>query len=261
MPAAFFYPAGALAALATLLLTFGSAPRSPAPDDGRSYQYVPLLLKPAPQPETPAETTVYSGEATYYAADGRGSCSFDATPQNLMVAAIDDDEYFRFRGFGQATLCGAFIEVSGPKGKVVVRIVDRCPDAGCKSGHVDMSPQAFDRIAERIQGRVPITWRLVFPAQTGPIQFRFKEGSNQWWTAVQLRNHRTPIARLEYRNGQGQWVDVARTEYNYFVAPSGMGTGPYTFRVTDIYGRTLVEPGIPHLEAGTVAGTGQFPAP
>jgi expansin len=254
-------PHSTLPALIALFLALALLlPTHAQPDDGRRYQYVPLLLRPA-APAPSGETAVYSGEATYYDATGRGSCSFDASPENLMVAAIDDDEYFRFRGFGQATLCGAFIEVSGALGKVVVRLVDRCPDAGCKSNHVDMSPQAFDRIAQRVQGRVPISWRLVFPELSGPIQFRFKEGSNQWWTAVQLRNHRTPIAKLEYRNAQGQFVEIARTEYNYFVNPSGMGPGPYAFRITDIYGRTIVESNIPHREAQVVGGTQQFPAP
>jgi hypothetical protein len=38
-----------------------------------------------------------------------------------------------------------------------------------------------------------------------------------------------------------------------------MGTGPYSFRVTDSYGNQLVDSGIPHLENGTLPGSGQFP--
>lgn len=55
------------------------------------------------------------------------------------------------------------------------------------------------------------------------IRYHFKEGSNQWWTDVQVRNHRNPIAKLEYYNGN-QWVAVPRTDYNYFVQTNpGMG--------------------------------------
>jgi expansin (peptidoglycan-binding protein) len=138
-----------------------------------------------------------------------------------------------------------------------VRIVDLCPE--CKAGHLDLSQEAFAQIADLPQGRVSITWQVVSPELAGPIAYHFKDGSNQWWTAVQIRNHRNPIARLEYWTG-GQWIGVPRTSYNYFVQTNpGMGTGPYTFRVTDSYGATLIDGGIPHVENGTVNGAGQFP--
>jgi expansin (peptidoglycan-binding protein) len=40
-----------------------------------------------------------------------------------------------------------------------------------------------------------------------------------------------------------------------------MGTGPYTFRVTDIYGHTLTDSDIPLLDNDSVSGSQQFPAP
>jgi expansin (peptidoglycan-binding protein) len=101
---------------------------------------------------------------------------------------------------------------------------------------------------------------VVSPALPGPIAYHFKDGSNQWWTAVQVRNHRNPIARFEYRLPGGAWVEVGRTDWNYFVQTNpGMGPGPYEFRVTDTYGNTLTDSGIPHLENGTVNGAAQFP--
>lgn len=61
---------------------------------------------------------------------------------------------------------------------------------------------------------------------SGSIVYHFKDGSNQWWTAVQIRNHRNPVARLEYLAG-GQWVAVPRMDYDYFVQTNpGMGPGP-----------------------------------
>ena len=150
------------------------------------------------------------------------------------------------------------MHVNGPKGEVTVRIVDLCPE--CQAGHLDLSREAFAQIADLPLGRVSITWQVVSPDLSGPIAYHFKDGSNQWWTAVQVRNHRNPIARLEYLDGGGQWVSVPRTDYNYFVQTNpGHGAGPYTFRVTDSYGNVLTDSGIPHLENGTVNGTGQFP--
>jgi expansin (peptidoglycan-binding protein) len=177
---------------------------------------------------------------------------FDASPQDLMVAAMNAEEY------DNAAWCGAYVYVTGPKGSVTVRIVDLCPE--CVAGHLDLSREAFAGIADLPLGRVSITWQVVSPALSGPIAYHFKDGSNQWWTAVQVRNHRNPIAKLEYQLGNGQWVAVPRTSYNYFVQTNpGMGPGPYSFRVTDSYGNVLTDSGIPHVENGTVNGAGQFP--
>ncbi len=210
--------------------------------------WLPAVMRPISTPPNP----VHQGEATWYYATGGGACSFDATPDDLMVAAMNAAEY------GMAVYCGAYVHVTGPRGEVTVRIVDLCP--GCGAGDLDLSREAFALIATLSQGRVPITWQVVSPDLSGPIAYHFIAGSNQWWTAVQIRNHRNPIAKLEYRKADGQWANVARTSYNYFVQTSpGMGTGPFTFRVTDSYGNVLEDSNIPHTADGTISGGGQFP--
>lgn len=214
--------------------------------------YLPIIISP---PGDVLFGEVHSGVGTYYGeADGGGNCLFDPTPNNLMVAAMNETDY------NNAALCGAYVQATGPKGTVVVRIVDRCPARDCNKGHIDFSPQAFAEIADLPQGRVEITWQLISPVITTPIQYHFKDGSNQWWTAVQIRNHRNPITKFEYWNGSN-WIDVQRVEYNYFIKTNGMGPGPYTFRVTDYFGNTIVDSGIPHIENGTVTGSSQFPPP
>jgi expansin len=195
---------------------------------------------------------IHQGSATYYDATGAGACLFDPSPEDLMLAAMNAEEY------ENSAACGAFLRVAGPNGVVTIRIVDLCPE--CKAGHLDLSREAFALIADLPQGRVPITWQLVSPELDGPIAYHFKDGSNQWWTAVQIRNHRNPIARLEYYDGE-RWIAVPRTAYNYFVQTDpGMGPGPYKFRVTDSYGNILMDSGIPHVENGSVNGAAQFPA-
>ncbi|MBK8987233.1 MAG: hypothetical protein IPM39_14325 [Chloroflexi bacterium] len=211
--------------------------------------FLPLIVKSG----DPTIGPVRSGIATYYNATGEGNCLFPASPNNLMVAAMNEVDY------NNAALCGAYVRVDGRKGSVVVRIVDRCPE--CAQGHVDMSPQAFALIDDIPLGRVPITWQIVSPALDGPIVYHFKDGSNQWWTAVQIRNHRNPIAKVEYRLSNGSFQQLPREMWNYFVADSGMGPGPYTFRVTDALGNVLVDHNIPHVENGSVPGSSQFPPP
>jgi expansin (peptidoglycan-binding protein) len=191
-----------------------------------------------------------TGDGTYYAADGSGNCGFDPSPNDLMVAAMNDPDY------AASAVCGECVHVKGPSGEVTVRIVDRCPE--CKHGDLDLSPQAFAKLADPKLGRVTIHWTPVACDVQGPIRYRFKEGANQWWTAVQVRNHRYAIAKFEYQKA-GKWVAVPRESYNYFVEASGMGPGPYSFRVADVKGHVLTDQNIPLKVAAEVAGAAQFP--
>ncbi len=209
--------------------------------------WLPLVLVPAP-----AANPIHHGIATYYDATGDGACMLGPSPQDLMVAAMNAEEY------DNAAVCGAYVHVIGPQGEATVRIVDLCPE--CQAGHLDLSREAFALIADLPLGRVDITWQIISPEMPGPIAYHFKDGSNQWWTAVQIRNHRNPIAKLEYLKANDEWIEVPRTSYNYFVQSNpGMGPGPYTFRVTDTYGNLLTDSGIPHIENNTVNGAAQFP--
>jgi expansin (peptidoglycan-binding protein) len=192
----------------------------------------------------------HTGDGTYYAADGSGNCSFDPTG-DLMVAAMNHTDY------AASAACGACVHIVGPSGEVTVRIVDQCP--GCQPGDIDLSPEAFSKFADLPLGRVKIDWKYVPCDVQGPIVYHFKEGSNQWWTAVQIRNARAAIAKFEFMK-DGQYVAVNRTDYNYFVADTGMGPGPYAFRVTDVDGNVVEDTGIPFKEAGDAPGAAQFAA-
>ncbi len=192
---------------------------------------------------------VQNGVATYYDADGSGNCSFDPSPRDLDVAAMDDAEY------AGSAACGACVDVVGPKGEVTVRIVDRCPE--CERGHLDLSKQAFAAIADPSAGRVAITWQMVACNVTGNVVYHYKDGSSQYWTAIQVRNHRVPIQKLEWKSG-GAYVELPRQEYNYFVAQNGIGPGTVTVRITSIDGQVLTDTlpaPAPNLDA---AGAAQF---
>lgn len=191
----------------------------------------------------------HMGDGTYYAADGSGNCSFDPTG-DLMVAAMNHADY------AGSAVCGACVHIVGPSGEITVRIVDQCPE--CLPGDIDLSPQAFMAIADLGLGRVDITWTYVPCDVFGNLVYHFKEGSNQWWTAVQIRNSRYAIAKLEVEKN-GAFVGVPRLDYNYFVDESGMGPGPYAFRVTDVEGNVVTDTNVPFHEAGDEPSSGQFP--
>lgn len=202
-------------------------------------------------PSTGALGATRTGEGTYYGATGEGACMLDASPGDLDVAALNAPDY------QVAAWCGACAEVTGPRGTVRIRIVDLCPE--CKSGDLDFSESAFAKIAEVAQGRVPITWNFVACDVSGPVQYRYKDGSNQWWTGVQVLNHRLPIAKLEFSQDGGQsFTEVPREDYNYFVTTSGFGAGSVQVRITATDGQTLVDTLPPVQELLVVEGQAQF---
>lgn len=198
------------------------------------------------------------GDGTYYDADGTGACydaertggsRSEASARDRMVAALNGPDY------AHAAWCGACLAVSGPSGEVVVRVVDQCP--GCKHGDLDLSKEAFARIAPLSAGRVRITWHEVACPVSGPIAYHLKSGSSASWVAFQLRNHRYAIDRLEAR-GAGAYQAIARADYNYFVAPRGLGPGPFALRVTDVHGQVLEDGAVALGDAVLRPGSGQF---
>ena len=199
-------------------------------------------------------TAPTSGIATYYDADGSGNCSFDKSPDDLDIVALALPEY------DDSAACGACLAVTGPKGNVTVRVVDSCPGCAGNGVNLDLSAQAFAKIAEPKDGRVKVDYRLVSCATAGNVAYHFKDGSSKYWTAIQVRNHRVPIAEVAYRKG-GSWAVMARADYNYFIEAKGVGDTPggLELRVTASDGQIIEET----LQGGvqaerTVTGTKQF---
>ncbi|ORY91061.1 RlpA-like double-psi beta-barrel-protein domain-containing protein-containing protein, partial [Syncephalastrum racemosum] len=95
-----------------------------------------------------------SGDGTWYN-PGLGSCGVTNSESDL-IAALNYVDMKNGANPNNNPNCGRKINVTGPKGKVTVKIVDTCPV--CKSGDVDLSPAAFAKIADLDQGRIGITW-------------------------------------------------------------------------------------------------------
>jgi expansin (peptidoglycan-binding protein) len=183
----------------------------------------------------------YSGVATSYPADGGGACMYDPSG-DLMVAALNQAD------FEASKACGAYLQVQGPSGaSVTVRVTDRCPQ--CAVGAIDLSAQAFARLAAPSTGRIAVTWKLLSPSTSRTVGIRYKTGSSRNWCAIQVLDHRNPLALLEVRSGT-TWRQLPRSDFNYFVSADGSGCGG-TIRVTDIYGQRLVLSGFT-VKPGTV---------
>ena len=239
--------------------------------------YLPAILHAVGGSGTPDPSgngilydVVRPGRATFYdCADGTGACMLEQLPEPRYGGAIGISDYYTpvvaGHAYQQATLCGAYAKVTGSKGSIIIKIVDLCPDAICTKGHIDLSPEAFAAVGNLVDGNIPISWQLISTSMTGSIALRYKDGSSQWWTAVQVRNHRNPVATLEVKKGTS-WEALSRTDYNYFLAPWGLGVGYHTFRLTDVFGHQLIETSTYYLDQYMPSptdwvGTGQFPAP
>ncbi|MEU6587873.1 expansin EXLX1 family cellulose-binding protein [Streptomyces sp. NPDC046881] len=180
--------------------------------------------------------TTYRGVATSYkAGNGDGACLFGPS-NDLMIAAMNTTDYETSKA------CGAYVRVRAANGaSVTVRITNECP-LPCAPGQLDLSEQAFAKLAAPQLGRVPITWSLVSPSTSDTISLRYKTGSSAYWCGIQAIGHRNPVARLEVRTAGG-WRRLPRTDYNYFVSADGGGCGG-AIRLTDVYGEQLTVSGI-----------------
>jgi expansin (peptidoglycan-binding protein) len=178
----------------------------------------------------------YDGVATFYdTGNGDGACLYGPT-DDVMTAAMNHTDYETSKA------CGAYVHVRAASGaSVTVRITNECP-LPCAPGQLDLSPQAFAKLAVPSTGRIPITWSLLSPSMSGTISIRYKTGSSRYWCGIQAVGHRNPLARLEVRDGSG-WRALPRTEYNYFLSEQGSGCGG-AIRITDIYGEALTVDGL-----------------
>jgi hypothetical protein len=76
-----------------------------------------------------ATPTVHTGEGTYYTfADGSGNCMFPATPGDLDIGAMNNDDY------AGSAACGRCAHVVGAKGDLTLRIVDQSPECPAIGG-------------------------------------------------------------------------------------------------------------------------------
>lgn len=234
-------PAAAFA-LAALALGVGCEAGPPSADTGAIGGDAGPRPDAGPAPVCATLTTA-SGEGTFYAGDGTGACSFPPRP-DMLFAALNAPQ------FDGAAYCGACAEVTGPDGTVVVAIVDLCPE--CASGDLDLSPTAFDVIADPRDGRVPITWREVPCDATGAVTFHVYEGANPWYLAIHVRNHRNRIVALERRLPDRTWAALDRQAYDVWIEspPSGAPIDRAHLRVTDVHG-DVVEGDVGAIDPGT----------
>ncbi len=192
------------------------------------------------------------GAATFYGGvDGGagGNCSILVKKGDKMHCAINDVDY------KNSSACGAYVEVVGPKGKVVLQVVDRCPECPKKKVavnvkgkkvnlpvHLDLTQEAFAKIGNPINGAEAIKWRFVEnPNKQQKMKYRFKSGSSVYWTGIQFFDTKNAVKKVEYfSKSTRKWVAMKRQPYNFFLETSGVKVSPINIRVTSVKNQVVV---------------------
>ena len=177
-----------------------------------------------------APDTLHQGRATYYRHNPKGgACTLPG--DDSLVVAMNGHHY------GNATLCGACIEVQGPSGTVTARVVDRC--VGCAQGSLDLSRAAFARIAPLSAGRIDVSWHVVTCEQDTVMELHRTANSSKYWSSLQLRGHGVPLRSLEVLV-DSTWMPLQKQAHNRYVSRNLPDT-PWTIRITDVWNRTVVD--------------------
>eukprot|EP00033_Pygsuia_biforma_P001756 GCRY01001966.1.p1 GENE.GCRY01001966.1~~GCRY01001966.1.p1 ORF type:complete len:246 (+),score=29.12 GCRY01001966.1:136-873(+) len=171
-----------------------------------------------------AET--FTGEATYYGGDGTGACMFPAA--NVYFAALNAPDW------DNSNHCGRCALINFEGKSVTVQIRNKCPE--CAHGDLDLAPSAFQQLADLSRGRIKVEWSFVECDFDSNIVVHSKDGSDQWWTALQTRKSNVGIKSIELLNSDAtDYVAGSRCEWNYFIFTDGIRV-PATVRVTSIEG-------------------------
>lgn len=223
-------------------------------------------VKPSAAASTaPSQTTIpewdilHSGYATYTGSGYSGGCALlDPISSDMEITALNPADY-NSHGV-KAALAGAYLEVEGPRGTTTVYVTDLYPEGS--EGALDLCPTSFGKIGEISEGKIDIQWHIVKAPITGNLSYRIKEGSNPWWTAIQVRNHKYPVLKMEYYQN-GSWINMEKMQWNHFVG-TDIGTKSIKIRMTDINGEVVTDTIEPIPEDGVtsayiVPGTVQFP--
>jgi uncharacterized repeat protein (TIGR02543 family) len=178
---------------------------------------------------TPVYPTVSSvggvGNVTMYTtapSDG-GACNYGTTKVMYFAAMSVNVQLGDGRGLWQGgRICGQCAEATaltsqGPK-TVVVRIMDKCPDAYCG---IDLGGAAPGAVMIDGTGRYDGKWRLVSCAghpevSDGAPSLYVLQGSNAWWSRVQVRNPSTAVDTIEWQDASNA---AARGTFPYATDP------------------------------------------
>ena len=180
------------------------------------------------------------------------ACGYSSSTLPRIYAAVD------FHTFAASDACGMCILVQTAATTVEAMVVDLGAGAGLlnptslavsRSGMDLLVPDGSTYMTEDVR------WKVTACTLRNPgMSFTLQAGSNANYAAVLVQNHRYALAKVEYKIGT-TYKALLRMPYNVWVAPLGMGRGPFTLRMTDQFGQTVEQSGIPPYDRVVAAWT------
>jgi expansin (peptidoglycan-binding protein) len=176
------------------------------------------------------DVTTYGG--TLAAPSAGGACNYGPTGilnyAAIQVNRLPGDMQGQWRG---GRICGQCVEVRArtPEGwkATVVRIVDKCPDDFCG---IDLGGAPAGALMGDKPGRYSGEWSFVScdvhpGVSDGTPSLFIKEGSNAFWSLVQVRDASERILGIRYRRtGSAPWSDMewATEAENFYHVPAAV---------------------------------------
>ncbi|MEU7769351.1 expansin EXLX1 family cellulose-binding protein [Nocardia sp. NPDC049190] len=227
------------------------------PNEPSAPSRVPVLASTFVPRTLPSSSTA-TGEARYYTLGRRVACSFSGLASDGFYAALSTADY------GRADLCGATLELQGPRGTVRAVVVDRCP--GCTTGQLVLNEAAFGAVAEPRTGVAEVRYRVVRDPQPMPeLTYQVKPDSSSGF-GILFDGTGNALAEVAIRPVVGDpWRELTRGMDNYWRL-SDAGSGPFGARLTDVYGNRVeisgltVGPGQRSTDARLYTGAPSFTA-
>lgn len=183
------------------------------------------------------------------------ACSFDSAAIKSFSVAVDTQTFMG------SDSCGACVLLQTSAGSLTAHIVGLVGSSPGASATFAIDPAGMAILVPGASSAYyyGVTWGFTACPGTAAIAFTFQAGSNPAYSAIMVRNAKYPVVKAEYLVGS-TFVPLEPTNYNFWVAPLGMGVGPFTIRLTDMYGHVVVQTGVSLTPQLTFQGTVQFPS-
>ncbi|CAG8541596.1 14213_t:CDS:2 [Acaulospora morrowiae] len=116
----------------------------------------PIQSYPSPQEYAERRSAqVFTGDGTFYD-PGLGACGITSSSNDFIVA-LNKEQFDAFPGNPNFNpFCGKQVDISFGGKTITCTVVDRCD--GCLFGSLDLSPAAFQALADPSLGRIKISW-------------------------------------------------------------------------------------------------------